>query len=452
MGSKRIRMHTLGVCLERENTALEKRTLSLLLCAGLMTVASVASAQTTEGNADQAMDDLAKMEAVKTSTAKAPADAAPAAEPAPAAAPAEPAPAAEKPAESAPEPAAAPASTTPPPAPASDVTASASAEGTVVKSEASEADEEESKPWRVNAGLSQSIGAGAFVQDEFARTTAYGYSISFGGSYKITDLLRASVGASFDQQLTTTYNDGGTIPREFYFRDIKFGLSTGSLYKEEITGISVSASGSFTVPTSKASLSTGRVTYTGASVKLGRSFEDIGPGTISLSFSSGFFGALGAATPSITAADAPSIFAACNDFTLSGDACQSQYPNLSYALSNRLSASYSFLEDFSLSTWLGFSNTFYRDIADSPLDNVAYEVTSSIYAVDQVKRGDSISSGLEFGYGVTENISLALGASTVTSPFIQKGSDSSGLRFFLWDVESTTSNRSSLYFNLNFSY
>jgi hypothetical protein len=72
--------------------------------------------------------------------------------------------------------------------------------------------------------------------------------------------------------------------------------------------------------------------------------------------------------------------------------------------------------------------------------------------VDQVQRGDAISSGIEAGYQLTEEISLALGASTVTNPFIQKGSDSSGLRFFLWDLESTASNRSSLYFNFNFSY
>jgi hypothetical protein len=452
MRSTRIRMHALGTCEdERETKALDKRTLSPLLCVGLLIGTSVASAQSTEGNADKAMDALSQMEAAQTATAAAPA---PAEEPTATSTQAqEPEPVIETPAAEVSAPAAeTPAPDTAPPSAPSDVSDSSESSGKIVKTEVSAEDEKPTKPWKVNAGLSQSLGAGAFVSDDFARTTAYAYSVSLSGSYKLNDLLRASVGASFDQQLSTTYADGGTTPREFYFRDIKFGLSAASLYKEEISGISLSASGSFTVPTSKSSLSTGRVTYTGAGIKLNRSFEDIGPGNISLTFSSGVSFAIGAATANIGASDAPSIFATCNDFTLSGDACQGRYPNLSHVFSNQFSTSYSFFEDYSVAAWLGFSNAFYRDISDSPLDNISYDVRSSNFAVDQTRRGDSISSGLEFGYGLTENISLALGASTVTNPFIQKGSDSSGFRFFLWDVESTASNRSSLYFNLNFSY
>jgi hypothetical protein len=127
---------------------------------------------------------------------------------------------------------------------------------------------------------------------------------------------------------------------------------------------------------------------------------------------------LGLATPEISASDAASIFASCNDFMLGGDACQSQYPNLSHAFTNTLSASYSFLEDYSIATWLGFSNAFYRDITDSSLEGIAYDVRSSDFAVDQVQRSDSISSGIEAGYQLTEEISLALGASTVTNFFI----------------------------------
>ena len=440
-------MHTLGLCrCERETKALEKTKLSPIFCAGLLMVASVASAQSTEGNADKAMDDLAKMEAVQTTTTASAPEVEPTATATKAAEVAAPAPAevAPTPAEVAPP--------VPEPAPAAEASVSSASEGSVVKTEVSAEEEKPTKPWRVNAGLSQSIGAGAFVQDEFARTTAYGYSLSFGGSYKINDTFRASVGGSFDQQLTTTNADGGTIPREFYFRDIKFGLSASKLYKEEITGIGLSASGSFTLPTSKVSLSTGRITYAAGSVKLNRSFKDIGPGSISLSFSSGVGAALGSATPEVSASDAPSIFATCNDFTIAGDACQTNLPNLSHAFTNRLSASYSFLEDYSIATWLGFTNLFYRDITDSSLEGIAYDVRSSDFAVDQVQRGDAISSGIEAGYQLTEEISLALGASTVTNPFIQKGSDSSGLRFFLWDLESTASNRSSLYFNFNFSY
>jgi hypothetical protein len=415
-----------------------------ILCALLVSVAPAAFAQSTEENASQAMDELTQMEAAQTATT---------AQTPPAEAPLEEAivetasTSAEAPLESEVAPKEAPS--------AADWagTGTSEGEGKIVKTVIKAEEEKDSKPWKVTAGLGQSLGAGAFVSDEYARTTAYSYSISFGGSYKINDTFRASLGGSFDQQLTQTYDDGGTVPNEFYFRDLTAGLSAGSLYKEEITGISVGASGSFSIPASKSSIATGRITYAGAKLKLSRSFDDIGPGKISVGFSSSLFGALGAATHgNITASDAPSIFAACNDRDPEGNVCLGYYPNLSHAFSNNLNVSYSFLEDFSVSAWLGISNSFFRDISDSNVDMIQYDVRQSKNAVDETKRGDSVKTGLEFGYTLTENISLALSGATSTNPFIQNGADSTGLRFFLWDVESTASNRSSLNFDINFSY
>ena len=308
------------------------------------------------------------------------------------------------------------------------------------------------KPWRINLGLSQSLGAGAFVSDKFARTTSYGYRVSFGGSYKLSNMFRGSVGGSFDQNLTTTYNDLGTVPRQFFFRDIRFGVRTSTFYKEKITGITVSASGFFTLPTSKPSISTGRITLAGATGIFIRNFANVGPGNLTLIFTSGFSGALGAATPKISPTDAPSIFNSCNDFTLSGDACQTQNPNLAYNFANRFIAAYSFLKKFNLTGWFGFSNSVFRDITDSPLDAIEYDVRESDFAVDQAQRFDTVNSGLELGYGVNNNISLALGASTVMNPFIQRGDNQWGLRFVLWDTETTSNNLSSLYFNINYLY
>mgnify|MGYP001162684510 CR=1 FL=1 len=308
------------------------------------------------------------------------------------------------------------------------------------------------KPWRINLGLSQSLGAGAFVSDKFARTTSYGYRVSFGGSYKLSNMFRGSVGGSFDQNLTTTYNDLGTVPRQFFFRDIRFGVRTSTFYKEKITGITVSASGFFTLPTSKPSISTGRITLAGATGIFIRNFANVGPVNLTLIFTSGFSGALGAATPKISPSDAPSIFNSCNDFTLSGDACQTQNPNLAYNFANRFIAAYSFLKKFNLTGWFGFSNSVFRDITDSPLDAIEYDVRESDFAVDQPQRFDTVNSGLELGYGVTNNISLALGASTVMNPFIQREDNQWGLRFVLWDTETTSNNLSSTYFNINYLY
>ena len=84
------------------------------------------------------------------------------------------------------------------------------------------------KPWRINLGLSQSLGAGAFVSDKFARTTSYGYRVSFVARTNL--VCFRSVGGSFDQG-ATTYNDLGTVPRQFFFRDIRFGVRTSTFYK-----------------------------------------------------------------------------------------------------------------------------------------------------------------------------------------------------------------------------
>jgi len=423
-----------------------------------MSVATVAVAQTPEENAGQAMDELSQMEAAQTSTnAVTPTEIV---EPEPVAAEAEeatPEPAAPKAEEVAPveeKPAEKEVASEPAPAPAPAPGAGESeSEGAIVKTEVAAEVEKETKPWKVNAGLSQNLGAGAFVQDEFARTTAYSYSISFAGSYKINDTFRASLGGSFDQQLTTTYDDGGTIPNEFYFRDITVGVSAGNLYKEEFTGIGLSASGSFSIPTSKASIASERITYATGKLSFARSFDDIGPGKLSLSFSSSGGGVIGPAIKNNRSqSESPSIFARCDDFTSDGAECLGYLPNVSHAFSNTLSVSYSFLEDFSLNAWFGIANIFYRNLSDSNLDNIQYDVRSSDNAVDENQRADSVKTGLEFGYTLTENISLALSGATSTNPFIQKGDDSTGLRFFLWDVESTASNRSSLNFDIKFSY
>gem|GEM_PF-4403524 len=457
------------------------------LCAALCLLGTnFASAQSTEENASSAMDELSNMEAgstttpsAKTSTVadkvtKTKASEAPAAD-APKESFLSPDAAKEETATKAPE--ATKAVDVPAAPDANQPAASADTKkssGTVVKADASakkdgkagmiydpthpDADAngyvstKPAKPWRINLGLSQSLGAGAFVSDKFARTTSYGYRVSFGGSYKLSNMFRGSVGGSFDQNLTTTYNDLGTVPRQFFFRDIRFGVRTSTFYKEKITGITVSASGFFTIPTSKPSISTGRITLAGATGIFIRNFSNVGPGNLTLIFTSGFSGALGAATPKISPSDAPSIFNSCNDFTLSGDACQTQNPNLAYNISNRFIAAYSFLKKFNLTAWFGFSNAVFRDITDSPLDAIEYDVRESDFAVDQPQRFDTVNSGLELGYGVSNNISLALGASTVMNPFIQREDNQWGLRFFLWDTETTSNNLSSLYFNINYLY
>ena len=351
------------------------------------------------------------------------------------------------------------------PAAAPVATADAAKSASEAKSE-----EEDTKPWRVRASLNLSAGTGLFVlgNENPAQLNAgvannttgdgtaryFGYSMSFGGSYKLSDLLSASVTFNMDQALTAT-NQDPTAARTFYFRETVLGLSTTNLWKdEEYTGIGVNVSGRVFLPTDANAIAANRIMAMGAGVTLTRSFDDVGPGSLSLSYGFSVRANLGGAqrdlNPTrrarVTEARQVSAFNSADTAdTLMGDSVGGL--NTMASIANRLSVSYSFLDDFSLGLDFGISNAFQRDGATEASEGVL----SAPVSVDGGGQTDSVQTSLYLGYQLNDYVGLTGGVSTAMDPFIHDGSGYV-LRFPFFDFSEPENNLSSVFLTVDFSY
>lgn len=363
------------------------------------------------------------------------------------------APAAEAPAEAAPAEAA-------PAAPAAEAAPAAAAGGEVAGTvEATKADEKDDRPWHAYATIEQTLGAGAFASAPGLDSphVAYGYAVTMMGTYEaIPSMLDAFVRIDFDQQLTSTFLDGGTRENEFYFRDMRLGATAGRLYKEEVTGISFGATGDIRLPTSKSAQAVDRILTTNIGAKASRSFEDVGPGTIKVSLTGAFRKDWGTSNPTIGADEAASLVNSCRSVNRSdtGD-CFSSISPLNYAISYGVAAGYSFLEDWSVDLALTMQHSFSHNLGESSLANTTFteaDISTSPFAADVARQSDLVIAGLEVGYQINDYVGLGLGVITMNSPFIFRDGDNSAIRFPFFDFETTANNNSTYYLDLNLSY
>ncbi len=309
--------------------------------------------------------------------------------------------------------------------------------------------------WAVDLGLTQSLGIGAFVQDRFARTVSYGYALFAKGSYQFHPSFWAWLRLDADQQLTTTHSDLGTIPREFYFRDIQLGVSSPDFFREtKYTDISFSASADIRLPTSKQARAIDRVLQARVALTLSRSFTGIGPGTLTLSLTESFRKDLGAAN--ITRPD----FSTCNAQSQSGQECLLAAAPINFGFTHAVNLSYRFLENFDFSIGLTLTNNFHNRTSNSdvailnaePLGGPAVELTSAPQASTPADQRDSIQGILELAYTWAPHWSFAAGLSTQSNPFIQSGDNPSQLRFPFFDFQSTANNLTTMYFSATYSF
>jgi hypothetical protein len=355
------------------------------------------------------------------------------------------------------------------PAAAPVATADASKSASEAKSE-----EEDTKPWRVRASLNLAAGSGLFVLagenpaqlnagvanntegDGTARE--FSYSMSIGGSYKLSDLLSASVTFNADQGLTAT-NQGTTPARTLFFRETVLGLSTTNLWKEEeYTGIGVDVSGRVFLPTDVAAIAANRVMGLGAGLNVRRAFDDVGPGSLSLSYGFSVRANLGGAqrdanptrplrSYKIDAASIAAFSAPDAADVLYGDSVGGL--NTMVSIANRISVAYTFLDDFSLGLDFGISNAFQRDGATAENANIR----SSSFSVPGGGQTDVAQTSLYAGYQLNDYVGFSAGVSTATDPFIHNETGSGyAVRFPFYDFSEPENNLSSVFLTADFSY
>ncbi len=309
--------------------------------------------------------------------------------------------------------------------------------------------EEVTKPWSVDVVVGQSIGAGAFVSDEYVRSPAYGYAVTAIGKYKILPKLSASARIDFDQQLTVTNQDGGTEPREFFFRETRLGLSS-PFFEHEDTGIGLTGGLSLRLPTDKASQAAGRVFSLVASLSGAKTFEKLGPGDLSITILGSFRKNFGAGTQR----NLPDSAVVCRPGnTSSSGECLTSFATGQHSFAESITLDYTFLEDFTFTLDFGMAHALSTDLSESDLPSqFAGNVGHSPNGKTGSPQADYMNSSIVLAYQFTDFFSADFGLGTAfLPPYIQNGSNAKRVRFPFFDFESTALNYSSFALNLNFT-
>ncbi len=222
-------------------------------------------------------------------------------------------------------------------------------------------DSEPTKPWSVSARTAFSVGSASFASNEYIRDyyESKGMSVTLGGGYNF-ELLGTSLraGLSFPFRVALQDEVNSNPSRRFTPFDSSLSLSAGSLFKDEdFTGINVSGSFAWAIPTSYESLNT-RKKWGGLSTGLtfSRAFGDV-----NLSYSSSFFKGFHSSKIPLAPTE---IYRASDLATVDGDVAfiERGFANTSFGFSQGLAVAYSFLDNFSLSYSVGIANYFKYDI------------------------------------------------------------------------------------------
>ncbi len=308
-----------------------------------------------------------------------------------------------------------------------------------------------SKPWLINATFEQTLGQGAFVKDRNQGRVPYGYAIFLGGSYDITKLLegtlRATARISMDQALTTTSNDAGVRPRQFFMRDLSLGLSGLGLYTEKVTGIRFNGRVGALLPTSIQSRAAERYLSLSVGGTAIKTFRDVGPGNLTFVVAETFQKNIAPAKPT-------SNLEFCDSVSrIDGANCYSALTNPSYSFFHTVNAIYG-IGSFNFSLGLTLIQSVQYDISDSESGNG--QVTPTGTGVG-ARPGITALSNTTWGtvsasYVINSNFSVAAGWATIQSPLFQDGNNPRAIRFPWWNFQDPSYSRTSFFLDVNFLY
>lgn len=321
--------------------------------------------------------------------------------------------------------------------------------------------ETESKPWRVTAQLTQSVGQGTFIGN--GNYSLYAYALSLGASYRLIEkYLTVAARLPMDQELTCSYaTAAGDKCARFFIRDLGISASAPEIYKdEEFTGIKATGSFGLSFPLSEASREAEIALGARLNVGLSRAFENVGPGTLSLAWTGGVRHNFGPSTRTWDSNERPTKVASAR--SVNRNDAGEVFTNSAmsrWSLFNGVNVSYDFLEKFTASVDFQVANVLSSRLYNSETGNtpltagVVFDPSNrSPNATTEIPQSDLMTTSVELAYSVLDNLSVALGVSTATSPFHQKGSNSSTFSNPFWDNNTGEFSGTTFYLDLAANY
>ena len=299
-------------------------------------------------------------------------------------------------------------------------------------------------PFSVSFSIDNTFSVGALFRDKYTVTNynVMGFGLSVGYSTPVPS-LSLGLGASYSKYLTES--GGSVYQREGRFGDMSLSASYGSIFTDEwVTGINLSGSLSFKIPTSEMSRFTNLYTAISAGIGLSRSFGNLSL-RYGLSFKKNFHGDT-------------SVVADLDSYpldVLARDGGNELISEAQVALDTGVLSSYSFINSLSISySWFtGFSTGISWSFVDSfTYDNgtitVADEYTSE-YAVVGRGHSQAMTGTFSVSYAFLDYFGASLALSTSQQPLT---ADNRRVRFPFWDLETSNLSGTSVSLGLSASY
>jgi len=314
----------------------------------------------------------------------------------------------------------------------------------ITEAERAEQEKEAGKkpfPLGGNVSLTQSLGAGTFVEDEYVRRSAYDVSLSLNPYWRITSMMRLSAGLSISKAIVENYDSSATYKRRTLLSDVSLALNHFRLWEIPKTGIRLSGSISFSFPTSPQSRY--RRLYFSSRANVGLS-KAIGP--VYLSYSLGFFKNFNQyTTPAVSTSDVGDHVILAHfegNEQLTTDLVATGGANTSFGLLNMFLVSWNITDRLSLALMYNINNSW--TYTSYPKDEL-----SSPYAEAGRGQRDSHGGVIDISYQIKDYLSVSLGSETFVAP---KSADNKSFVFPFLNLSNNSRNNTYFYLSVTGTY
>lgn len=298
-------------------------------------------------------------------------------------------------------------------------------------------------PFSVNLSISNTVSLGTLFRDKYSVTNYDVLSFGFGVGYATpVDGLNLSLSAGYSKYLSEA---GGSVQqREGRWSDMGLGASYGLWSDPDFTGLSLSSSLGFTIPTSEMSRFTNLRTAVRMGLGLSRSFGDL-----SLSYGISFKKNWHRDTSVVADLDQYDLDVLARDGGLE-QLSETQVALdtgvlSSFSLSNSFSVSYGWFEGFRTSISFSFSDSWTYDNGTITAND---EFTSENAVVGR-GHGQSMSGSISASYAFLDYFSAGISMSTSQQPLT---ADNQRVRFPFFDLETGNLSATSLSVSLSAAY
>jgi hypothetical protein len=281
---------------------------------------------------------------------------------------------------------------------------------------------EEKLPFGGSLTLSNSIGTGTFISDEYSSRPLYIGAVDVVPYYKFTDNQKLSGYVGFYKYFLSNVDSDLDEEQQILLNDVNLTYSYSSVVKEEVTGLTLDAGMRAFFPTSLASQHQTKIISLNPSITL-RGAWDWFSAMYVLSYTKHFHEYDHAGLE-----DNGGLAACVNRTQVSADVCfPGGYANTSMSVANTLMLNFSILDELTFSTMFAFVNAYRYDT--HPEDD---ELTAED-ALSGKTQSDFTMATLSLGYQIGKYFSISSGVSTTQPP---KTANAKGFRFPFYDASA----------------